>query len=70
MQLLMGTDPYEDLANAVVFQAVKDYRQALRRKGHNPLRQELECFFSSPWYNQLTLLDGSMLMNKLQEERI
>ena len=70
MNLPMGTDPYEDLANAIVLLAAKDYRQALRRKGCNPLRRELERFFCSRWFDCLTKLDGKELMHKLQEERI
>ena len=70
MNLPMGTDPYEDLANAIVLQAVKDYRQALRCKGRNPLRGELERFFCSRWCGCLTKLDGKVLMHKLQEESI
>ena len=61
-------DPYESLANAVVLQAVKDYRRELRCAGRTPLREELERFFSSVWYSQLTKLDGEYLMRKLQEE--
>lgn len=66
--MLTVVDPYENLANAVVLQAVKDYRRALRCAGRTPLRSELERFFRSGWYRQLTELDGEYLMRKLQEE--
>lgn len=68
MQLLMSRDPYQDLANAIVLQATKDYRLALRRNGNHPMRREVERFFRSGWYSQLTTLDGELLMQKLQEE--
>ena len=66
--MLIVMDPYENLANAIMFQAVKDYRKALRCAGRTPLREELERFFNSGWYSQLTKLDGKYLMRKLQEE--
>jgi hypothetical protein len=71
----MPTDPYERLANAIVLQAVKDYRNALRRLQINPDsrsakadKDELERFFRSQWYECLTSIDGEMLIEKLQEE--
>ena len=33
------TDPYENLANAIVLQAVKDYRDALKRLKKKPGNQ-------------------------------
>ena len=33
------TDPYENLANAIVLQAVKDYRDALKRLKKKPRNQ-------------------------------
>ena len=51
------TDPYENLANAIVLQAVKDYRDALKRLKKKPRNQtamsdamECERFFRSGWY--------------------
>ena len=51
------TDPYENLANAIVLQAVKDYRDALKRLKKKPGNQtamsdamECERFFRSGWY--------------------
>lgn len=69
------TDPYENLANAIVLQAVKDYRDALKRLKKKPGNQaamsdamECERFFHSGWYKTLTSVDGEYLIQKLREE--
>ena len=69
------TDPYENLANAIVLQAVKDYRDALKRLKKKPGKQaamsdalESERFFRSGWYTALTSVDGEYLIQKLREE--
>ena len=68
-------DPHEALANAIILQAVKDYRMALKRVKKNPRNKEaisealaLEKFFRSSWYSTLTSVDGDFLIQKLQEE--
>ena len=69
------TDPYKNLANAIVLAAVKDWRDArrkLRRKPQNKDAQatveECERFFRSSWFQQLTNLDGEFLIWKLYKE--
>ena len=69
------SDPYENLANAIVLQAVKDYRNALKRlkkKSGNKaaMADALECarVFRSGWYKTLTSVDGEYLITKLREE--
>ena len=69
-------DPYQELANAIVVMAAKDYRHALRIQRRNPDSQaarikidEIERFFRSEWYRLLTDVDGEMLIKKLREER-
>ena len=62
------TDPYENLANAIVLQAVKDYRDALKRLKKKPGNQTAERFFRSGWYKALTSVDGEYLIQKLREE--
>ncbi len=68
-------DPYEKLANAIVIQAAKDYRTALRKLKRNPRNQlakaeadSIERFFRSDWYKCLTEVDGEMVLRKLREE--
>lgn len=68
-------DPYEALANAIIMQAVKDYRDALRklkrgRKNTDAERTkaEVERFFRSGLFSALTEIDPEMLIRKLNEE--
>lgn len=69
------TDPYENLANAIIVLAAKDYRRVLRRLQRFPhdkdsLRQRdsLERFFRSAWFGVLTKADPEALMKKLRLE--
>ena len=68
-------DPYENLANAIILQAVKDYRQALKLLGRNSkctsalsTKDECERFFRSEWFSFLTSVDGEMLIRRLKKE--
>ena len=71
----LAEDPYERLANAIVLQAVSDYRSALKKiKAHPKNREaisealEIEKFFRSGWYSILTDVDGEYLIRRLQDE--
>ena len=71
----LAEDPYERLANAIVLQAVSDYRVALKKiKAHPKNREaisealEIEKFFRSGWYSILTDVDGEYLIRALQDE--
>ena len=58
--------PYENLANAIVLQAVKDYRL-------NDDERELasiERFFRSGWFSTLTSINPEMLISKLRKEKV
>ena len=59
-------NPYEDLANAIVLQAVKDYRL------HDDEQElaSIERFFRSGWFNTLTSIDPEMLIAKLRKEKV
>lgn len=66
---------YENLANAIVLQAVKDYRMALKSLKANPRnrtamadKEGIERFFRSGWFSVLTSVDGEMLIRSLQME--
>lgn len=68
-------NPTENLANAIVLQAVKDYRKAQRRLKKNQRDadskatcRECERFFRSQWFQTLTSIDGEVLLAKLKEE--
>ena len=71
----LAEDPYERLVNAIVLQAVSDYRVALKKiKAHPKNREaisealEIEKFFRSGWYSILTDVDGEYLIRRLQDE--
>ena len=59
-------NPYEELANAIVLQAVKDYRL------HEDEQElaSIERFFRSGWFNTLTSIDPEMLISKLRTEKV
>ncbi|MDY6316472.1 MAG: hypothetical protein SPL49_04560 [Oribacterium sp.] len=68
-------DPYEKLANAIILQAVRDWRHGarlLKRHLNSPegkrIKYDTEKFFKSKWFSCLTNIDGEMLLQKLQEE--
>lgn len=68
-------DGYTNLANAIILQAVKDYRTVLVHLSRFPnnidskkIKKEVEIFFRSDWYRALTDVDGEMLIRKLNEE--
>lgn len=77
-----ASDPYMQLANAVVIQAAKDYRDACRtlergrrhyiteskRLASEKHRNDCLRFFRSAWFATLSDLDGEMLIRKLDEE--
>ena len=58
--------PFEELANAIVFQAVKDYRL------HDDEQEltSIERFFRSGWFSVLTNVDPEMLIAKLRKEKV
>ena len=66
---------YEAIKNAIIEQAVKDYRWAravLAKNAENvdaiDMRADTEQFFHSAWFALLTSLDGEWLLEKLEGE--
>lgn len=59
-------NPYEELANAIVLQAVKDYRL------HDDEQElaSIERFFRSGWFSTLTSINPEMLISKLRKEKV
>ena len=69
------TDAYENLANAIVLQAVKDWRKAVKTLKKRPryeaakqMKEECERFFRFDWFEELTSVDGSVILRKLKQE--
>lgn len=68
-------DAFEKLANAIIIQAVKDYRFAIRRLTKHPhndsilyTKLEVERFFRSGFFSNITSLEPEILIQKLHEE--
>lgn len=66
---------YERLGNAVVRQAVRDWRSSTRKLKRNPgnyeakrIKKECEQFFLSQYFDMYTDLDGRALLDKLRKE--
>ncbi|NLV51173.1 MAG: hypothetical protein GXY20_10840 [Clostridiales bacterium] len=59
-------NPYEELANAIVLQAVKDYRL------HEDEKElaSIERFFRSDWFSVLTSINPEILITKLRKEKV
>lgn len=57
--------PYQLLANAIIIQAVKDYRNAK----HPATRKELERFFRSEWFSILSNLNGEYCLSSCRKRR-
>lgn len=57
------------LRNAIVIQAAKDYQRSFEvRTGACDLfdREEIEKFFRSEWYEQLTDVNSEYIMNEIK----
>ena len=64
---------FENLANAIIVQAVKDYRKALSGVSLNSrpsacVITECERFFRSEWFRELTDVDGEYLIKTIRKE--
>lgn len=57
--------PFELLVEAVIRQAAKDYRR-VRGYKNSCERYDLERFFLSKWFCNLTNLDGSKILARLK----
>ena len=63
----------DNLANAVVWTAASDYRNAVMaflKHGEAGELVKLRHFFRSDWYTTLTDLDGELLMKMIEQECI
>ena len=61
-------EKYQDLANEIVAQAARDYERALIKEQEGKLeRKEIEEFFTGPYFNALTTLDGPALMKRIKK---
>ena len=65
----------EKLAQAIILQAVEDYRKCRRLVRRKPnqveaqkMIREVEAFFRSRWFMQLSDADGTMILEALKKE--
>lgn len=58
-------NPYEELANAIILQAVKDYQLTDDERE----LQEIERFFRSGWFGVLSKVDPEFLIKELRKEK-
>ena len=66
---------WEELANAIILTAVKDYRKALRCLRRYPgnkewMKEKRNCehFFRSWWFSILTTADPAVIMDGIRKE--
>ena len=66
---------YRELINAVILQAVKDYRLSLRILKQQPdsrpaaaMKTDVEEFFHSDWFGMMTKIDPDYLIDRLRKE--
>lgn len=60
---------YEALANAIIVQACKDYRKAIRHFDLFTMGQ-LRYFFHSQWFQMLTSIDGDRLIKDIERREL
>lgn len=65
----MKYEPYHALINAIILQAVKDYRTALDDENTSGV-VECERFFRSDWFTFLTDVDGEIIIQTVSKERL
>lgn len=69
----MSEDGYRNLADAIIIQAVHDYRRSVQQLIRKPYsakalhdKQDVEDFFRGDWFQVLSDLDGQELLKKLE----
>ena len=70
-------DPYQTLANAIIIQAIKDYRKALRQLERNSKyepalsrKRECERFFRSEWFQVLSCVEVDNIKGHIARAKI
>ena len=71
----MNKESYENLANAIIERAIKDYIRAKKRLKKYPNSEaaqmrvkEILGFFHSKWFMTLTDIDPNRLIDKIHKE--
>lgn len=71
----MTFERLQDLCDAVIEQAVKDYRKALagkyvEYKSPKDVIAECEQFFHSEWFSRISKVDGEYIVTEIRKEFI
>ena len=61
-------NPYETLANAIILQAAKDYRASWKKKNGSAERQQIQKFFHSRLFANITNVNPDYLIERLEAE--
>ena len=61
-------DPYEKLANAIILQALRDYRQMGGTADTNPEKAEIIDWILHGYFGVITDLDPVAVVEQLQKE--
>lgn len=65
-------DPWESLANAVIVQAARDYRLAIKSQNRSVTAgrtvKECEKFFRSQYFTILSAMDPEYLIDRIRQE--
>ena len=75
--MTVGKDEaYNNLANAIILEAVKDYRKCKRKIERGKAKDadydeifKIETFFKSDYFKSLTNIDGIALLENLEKEK-
>ena len=65
--MVHGLNGYRGLADAIILQAVDDYRKAAHGKARG-LQKEIELFFRSGWFLVLSDVDPEKIIQRLKKE--
>lgn len=74
MQGMSVEQGYEALANAIIIQAAKDFKDKCKMFKKNPKREQeikkeaLYKFFFSEMFEMLTTVDGKIIVEQIQKE--
>lgn len=69
-----SSNPYSEICEAIILQAVTDYRKALKKLHKKPNKwlgetiEEVEEFFQSKWFQDISPIDGVWLMERIKSE--
>lgn len=63
MKRITQAQAYENLANAIILQAIKDYKSGYRKK-------EVMDFFRSEWFSELTNVPASSIIKICRDKDV